>query len=356
MSDTHHWTLEDWVKEQPSPSPETPPSPQPTSTPILTNSQADIHADRAKLTYGRERYEGFSVGKYLQTPPLLFTRDGHALYLGDMYRGTSAFLLLSGPSTKQLDLSLLRQPGVLSMSVNNAVSSCKTNLWTCVDGPEKFVKSAWFDPTILKMVPYCYAEKTIYDNELQKETNIRVGDCPSTIFYRRNEHFVARQFLFENTVNWGNHSNLCTCGNWRKDLRRSEVKELICSKCGKKEWGARSVMLAALRLLFYMGVRNVFLLGCDFHMEPDQENYHFEQDRSRAAVKSNNTTYRMLTRRFAELRPIFEKNHFFIFNCNPESNLDVFPKVDYLEAVQAVRSPFPEKDRTAGLYERKPHG
>jgi hypothetical protein len=76
--------------------------------------------DFQRLRHARDRHLGFPVGRYLQPPPMLFTRDGHNVFLGDMYRGHTAFLMCSGPSLLSHDLSLLNQRGILTLAVNNA--------------------------------------------------------------------------------------------------------------------------------------------------------------------------------------------------------------------------------------------
>lgn len=284
--------------------------------------------DHARLRQGRDRNLGFLIGNYLQAPPILFTRDGHAIYLADMYRGRTAFFIGAGPSFSQIDKTKLSLPGILTFGINNTAKSFRPNLWTCVDEPGHFIKSIWLDPTITKLVPFCHAEKTIFDNEKWTETNIKVGDCPNVLFYRRNEVFNAEQFLFEDTINWGNHSEL---------------------------GGGRSVLLVALRLMFFLGVRTVFLLGVDFEMSPDKK-YHFAQDRTQQSINNNNETFRLLIERFTLLKSIFEKYNFNVFNCNKESKLTVFPFIDFEEAVKIATQEMPldiANERTEGLYDRK---
>jgi hypothetical protein len=47
-------------------------------------------SDDVRLRHARIQDTGFQIGRYLQPPPMLFTRDGHNVYLGDMYRGHTA--------------------------------------------------------------------------------------------------------------------------------------------------------------------------------------------------------------------------------------------------------------------------
>jgi len=283
--------------------------------------------DHAQFRHARETHEGFPVGIYLQPPPMLFTRDGHSIWLGDIYCGRCAFLIMGGPSFKEIDSSKLNQPGFVTMSVNNSVKTFRPDLWTCVDSPDGFMKSIWLDPKIMKIVPFDHADKTIFDNEKWVMMNIVAGECPNTLFYRRNEKFIGPQWLFEDTFNWGNH---------------------------KKYGGGRSVMLPAVRLLFYLGIRKVFLLGCDFSMS-QTSTYHFEQSRALGSVNNNMNTYQQLKVRFAELRPIFERHGFQIWNCNERSQLKAFPYMSFEEALKIATEEMPDiaNERTEGLYERK---
>jgi hypothetical protein len=281
--------------------------------------------------WGRSRHEGFHKFKhrFLQPPPLLFTQDHHPLWLGDIYRGRSAFLIAGGPSFVKIDRSMLRQPGILTMGLNNSVKTFRPNLWVSVDSPDHFLRSIWLDPTIMKFVPICHASKFIFDSDKWQFMDIRVGDCPNMVYYKRNEHFKAKQFLWEDCINWGNH---------------------------KDHGGGRSVMLAALRILFILGIRRVFLLGVDFKMDQNRK-YHLDQDRHKGSIGGNNATYQQLNARFKELRPYFKKEDFRIFNCNPNSKLKVFDFVSFEAAIQYALEEFDlvdvHNERTDGLYDMK---
>lgn len=296
--------------------------------------QARHAEDWTRFRHGREHMEGFNISNYLQAPPLFFTRDRHTLWIGDIYRGASAFLILSGPSFLSLNHDLLRQPGILTMGVNNSVKTFRPNLWCSVDNPQNFIKSIWLDPQIVKFVPHSHAEKRIFDNESWREMNKVVGDCPSVVFYHRNGHFQHEQFLTEDTINWG-------C---EKDKTGS---------CGFR--GCRSVMLASVRILFALGVRNLFLCGADFKMEKGAQNYSFDQGRTDGSIKNNNNTYNALNKRFDLLRPIFEKYEFRVYNTYEQSGLKSFPYVPFEQAIEFALDGMPDiaTERTEGLYDRQ---
>lgn len=243
------------------------------------------------------------------------------------YTNKSCFLVLSGPSLNQHDLTKLKQPGVISFGVNNSAKTFRPNLWTCVDHPSRFIISVWKDPNITKFVPFFKAKSNLFDNANWKDTDLRVMDCPNVVYYHRNEKFNSKSFLTEKTINWGN---------------------------SKQNGGGRSVMMAAMKICYLLGFKNVFLLGCDFKMEKGQQNYSWKQDRHAGSVRGNNSTYNKMIDRYTQLRPIFEENDFHVFNCNPDSQLEVFPFINFEEAVEMSLKDFPdvETERAEGMYDR----
>lgn len=288
--------------------------------------------DIKKFRDGRETYNkyhpGFNIGKYIQTPPILFTRDRHAMYLGDTYRGSACFIVAGGPSFSKIDKTLLSSPGILTMGLNNSVKSFRPNLWCSVDDPKHFMKSIWLDPKIQKFTPMSHSQKNIFDNESWKQIPIRTGDCPNTLFYTRNEKFQAQQFLYEDSVNWGDHGDF---------------------------GGGRSCLLASIRILFYLGIRQIYLLGVDFDMSEDNK-YHFQQDRTKSSISGNNYTYNKLKQRFKILKPIFQENGLKIYNCNPDSKLKQFQFIDFQTAINNVKNKVCqnfETQPTSGLYDRQ---
>lgn len=295
---------------------------------IPVADQQDMN-DAKIARWGRSQHEGYRKFKhrFVQPAPMLFTQDHHPLWLGDMYRGRSAFLIAGGPSFGTLDHAQLRQPGVLTLGLNNSPKTFRPNLWVSVDAPDHFLRSIWLDPSITKFAPICHASKFIFNSDTWEFMDLRVGDCPNVVYYKRNEHFKAKQFLWEDCINWGNH----------KDMG-----------------GGRSVMLAALRILFILGIRRVYLLGVDFTMS-ETVKYHFDQDRNKGSINGNNATYQQLNARFTELRPYFEKEDFRVFNCNPGSNLKSFEFLTFEEAMHNILSEFDlvdvRNERTKGLYD-----
>lgn len=286
--------------------------------------------DWNQLRNHRMEHFGFSVSnEFYQHSPFFWNREGCELQLTGHYRGASAFLICNGPSlvNGKFNLSLLKRPGVITYGMNNGPRTIRPNLWSCVDDPKRFIKSIWLDPCITKIVPHTFAEKKIFDNEQWQDTEMVVGQCPNTVYFHRNEKFVAERFLVEDTVCWGNSGD---------------------------NGGGRSVMLASLRILFLLGFRNVYLLGADFNMS-ETATYHFDEQRHKGAVNCNMNTYEKLKNEyFPALKPYFDAEGFNVYNCNPDSKLEVFDFVDFNDAIIEAISKLGDVDneRTWGMYSK----
>lgn len=286
--------------------------------------------DWSALRNHRMEHYGFSVSnEFYQPSPFFWNREGCDIPLIGNYRGSSIFFICNGPSLSsgKYDLTLLKRPGIMTYGINNGVRTIRPNLWTCVDDPQRFIKSIWFDPQIMKIVPHSFAEKRIFDNEKWADIKTVVGECPNVIYFHRNEKFMAERWLYEDTINWGNH---------------------------KDHGGGRSVMLAALKIMFLMGFRKVFLMGADFKMS-ENYTYSFDEQRSAGAIHGNMSTYQKLSQQyFPELKPYFDAEGFHVYNCNPESELKVFDYVSYEDAINFASAPLGDVDneRTWGMYSK----
>jgi hypothetical protein len=272
-------------------------------------------------------------------PPtlLVYTADGQSISLENFYRGKSVFLVCGGPSLNDLDLTQLRRPGVITFGVNNVWSVFRPHLWCCVDRPGNFLDIGWKDPSILKFAPMGKIDAHLHvrkDNGEFRQSAYKLKDMPSVLYFRRNEKFEAPKFFTQGTVNWGCHGK-CT------------------DHLGIK--GSRSVMLAATRLIHYLGFRKMFIIGADFKMtkSPSNQpvrNYAWEQWRHDSSVRGNTSTYEALNRRFTALLPYLQKGKMKVFNCTPGGNLTAFPRRKFQDAVDQVASECEKKVGTEGWY------
>lgn len=258
---------------------------------------------------------------------------GQPLDLSHFGAGGAAFLVLSGPSLKTLDLSQLTRRGAWTLGVNNAPTLFRTNAWTFVDPVEKFHDGIWKDPGILKFVHRRYLSHglrtRLADGRIiamrDEGRRVLAREMPGVIAINRNADFEPSRWLAEPSINWG-HS--------KRSFLRGERE-------GKKYPRLLNVMICALKIIYSLGFRQVYLLGCDFAMTPDAP-YAFNEKKDPGAASMNNGMYPKLTEMLRLLKPHFDAAGYRVFNCNPHSGLTVFPHVPYKEALNAATSHVPQ--------------
>ncbi len=250
----------------------------------------------------------------------------NAADLPSRYLGASAFLICGGPSLATMDLAKLRQPGIMTFGVNNSVKTYRPDFWTHVDSSDRFLRSAFLDPRIMKFTPAGLQNGLLFDSDKWEYLDTRVKDCPNVVYYGRHTGFNPSDFLQAGSICWGNEA---------------------------PNGGGRSVMLVALRLLYELGFRRVFIIGADFKMSAEHT-YAFRQSRAAGAVANNTKLYQILNERFAALRPHFEAAGFHVYNCTPGGGLTAFPRMSYELAIEAAKLPVDvERENTEGLYDRE---
>lgn len=276
--------------------------------------------DRNQFNWAGIRSTGELFEHAMKPTPMFFRRDGMNVDLINIYKGSNVFLICNGPSFKDVNHDLLRKPGIVTFGVNNGGHVFRPNLWSCVDDPTRFMPSIWNDPTIMKFVPQAHFEKPLFDPKTNKIIDRMVGDCPNVFGYRRNEHLIPEQYLFENTINWGNH---------------------------KDHGGGRSIMISTMKICYLLGFKNVFLVGCDFDMS-NKKKYFFDEDRSKSAINNNRNSYDLMNKYFSQLDNQFRKVGFNVFNVTEGSKLESFRTKSLKDAIN--ESLIDTSDSTKGMY------
>jgi hypothetical protein len=240
----------------------------------------------------------------------------------DLYHGQDVFLICNGPSFKDVDKSLLKLPGIVTMTVNNGGHSFRSNLWTGQDPQDKFMQSIWEDPNMMKFTLLQYRFRHYYDHIKNRVSDRTVSDCPNVIFHKRHSNFIPEDWLNEKEIVWGRP---------------------------KKSGGNRSVMLAAIHILYLLGFKNIYLLGVDFNMSSDKK-YFFPENRGPAAIRNNNKLFKNISSYLKQIKPKLEEKGVHIYNCNPGSKLDVFDFADLNDAIEI--NTIDLSASTVGMYER----
>lgn len=261
---------------------------------------------------------------------LLWDKNENGISWDNHYKGSKIFLVCSGPSLNNLDLSLMDNRGVMSMAMNNSWIKFKPDFWIGFDSPGRFHDGGWMDPSIMKIVPWHRRLEPLSNRvggELEP-SDLNPTDAPNCWFLSNTATFDENTWFTEKHANWG-----------------GAVEGL------KPEGGFRVSMIGALRTLYYLGFQEVYLLGCDWEMPLNmgKEAYAWEENRAQQVREKNNDMYNWIEGVLKKLQPGFEKANFQVYNCNKHSKLSLFPFIEYEDAIE--RCVFPELEETRGWYD-----
>lgn len=302
----------------------------PPSPPMPKSDSLSEGLERAKKAV--DAMAGPKIARRCKQPEgVMINRWNRPVELGDLFFGGHLFLILSGPSLNALPLDRLNERGIVTMGVNNSPCRIRTNFMTFVDSADKFHHSIWRDPGITKFIP---------KQRFKKKTKVKQPDgefvwslpakvFPNVIGYKRNAYFDPQNWLWEPSINWGNSKNASA------------------ENCRPREL---NVMFAALRLGFFLGFRNIYLLGCDWKMD-QQQPYSFAQGKHDGGCLSNNSKYKKVEVMLKSLLPYFQEAGLHIFNCSPGSGLALYPQMDFLEAIERAQIGIDQQPDTWGWYE-----
>lgn len=258
-------------------------------------------------------------------------------HLRHLLAGLPTFLVCGGPSAKELPLEKLNQRGIWSMAVNNMAGYFRPSSFVCADPPKKFHNGIWQDPTIMKFIP------TPKMSKKRGRLRRKVGDefeplmiddihksachCPNVWgFGRRAWIKPDESFFIEDHASWGCHN---------AGVKRTGQPKTVCS------------MLLAIRILYYLGSRKIFLIGVNWGMDNsigDEGNYAFNEFRDKNACSSNNSQYEVAGKWLCEMQNngTFQKFGLEVFNCFQYSGLKAFPYVPFDIAVEDALEDFPQ--------------
>ena len=303
--------------------------------------------DNGKVASKKARREAPDPLSYPEKTDGLVMYDRHKNLIGHALQNywwpsPAAFLICGGPSLLKFDLEPLRERGVMSLGVNNVAALAPVRAMCFSDPPEKFHNGIFLDGAILKFVPVSKLSKRIRirnpDTRKLVFSTANVNHCPSVFAYRKDARWRTNDFLTADCATLGSGKD---CPLWQ-------------SRGSKKEEKIIFTFFVGIRLLHYLGIRNVYLLGVDFSMDASR-GYAFQQKRNEGMAMGNNRYYRDASRMLKELKPIFEAADFHLFNVNPDSHLTVFDYVPFEAAVSHCRHHMPKHDwewNTSDWYEK----
>ncbi len=290
----------------------------PLSEPKCLASQQECNGCKARL-------EGF--GSQWKDPLVVLDRDREQTHsLRNLLAGRSAFLLCGGPSANDEPLELLVSKGMWTLAVNNVAGHprVRPQAFVCSDPPCKFSHSIWLDPGIMKFIPTPKLTNR-GRGQLRKKENGEfsslgktVLDCPNVWGFQRHSWLkIDDSFLSSDGACWGNH---------QKGADATAQPKTVCT------------MLLAIRLLYYLGAKTIYLVGVDFTMTPEY-GYSFGQARDAGASSSNNAQFRVVNQWLVDLveAGVFQRFGLSIYNTYANSGLRAFPYAPFSEAIEQAR-------------------
>lgn len=267
----------------------------------------------------------------VEDDPLFVTdRNKNRIDLSGMLANRpTAFLVCGGPSLNLVDPYKLNQRGMFTMAVNNAGawSAFRPSAFVCSDPPMKFHHGIWLDPAVMKFIPLPKLKGgrgvlRLKENGLFSKAPYSACHCPNVWgFLRRSWMALDETFFTEEGAAWGNLD---------EGVMRTGLPKTV------------NTMFLGIRLLYYLGARHIFLVGCDFNMQ-EETAYAFDQNKEEGGCISNNNQYRVANEwlTIMQTKGIFSKFGLTIMNTSMESQLQAFPKIPFEEAVQFSLKGFP---------------
>lgn len=216
-----------------------------------------------------------------------------------------AFLIGRGWSATNERRMRIKRAGIPVMAINDYPESpaFKPDFWCTGDPPHYFPERIWTDIEVMKFTPLGSHElrRRAGADAYDPDFKLTPGDAPNVhFFHTTNNEMEMESWLHLPWIPWGTTL-------WGENVPRQLYNK----------GAARSSMLIGLRLLWHLGFREVYLLGCDcgpgaiaspglVHDNP--------------AVEYWNVIFHLLE----QVKPTFDRFCYRVINCNPASHLRTF--------------------------------
>jgi hypothetical protein len=231
-----------------------------------------------------------------------FNIDGHQrlVNLTDLYQGGTCILMGGAPTIEQQPLHLLGQRGMLTAAMNNAARHFRPQFWFSADHPQSFEPQILLDPAIMKFAPLGH-HQTVVNNRPYRA-------LPNMLFY-----------ICENDV----------------PLGRMLSSRLMCP------W-YRNTLLAAVVLLYHLGIRRLILGGSDF--EFGSKVYAHPDGLAEHERELNRRLYESQAIDLQRLKPVFDDAKLEFLDCSLKSKLgSVYRAITMEQAVELALEGFPKE-------------
>ena len=225
-----------------------------------------------------------------------------AIDLDSLYSG-ACFLMGGSPCLNEVKDELDKAP-VVKVAMNNTGTIVRPTIWIGADKAENYSPSILADPTIMK-----FAVISRRDCEVDGKP---WRSLPNTFFVSTKQMKPKEFFVPSRDFAWD-----------------------------------KNVFTMALQLVYRLGFREVYTVGCSFKITKDAQ-YCYDTKLNENQVQYTQNTYNSALRQLRGLLPVAEKHDFRIFSSTPDSALnDLVDYVPLERAIAKVASAIPPHDTTS---------
>lgn len=256
----------------------------------------------------------------------------HPEHWAGRFRGGDLFIVCGGPSLARVDWSQFPDRGPMVLAINNAGAfiARRPDFWIAADAAGRFAPEIWHDAAIAKFYPGDANSRGEWIQERDGDRWVPgadVCDMPNVHRIRGGCAFDAATFF---------------------QSRRLQFGRSMLNAAGKTITTNRSTMMYALRLAVDLGFSTINIVGADFDMPTDGQQYAWDEVASVARAQHNHETYRWLNLAFKSLAPSLNSLGVTVWNCTDGGKLTAFPRRTFAEACDASR--LQHAQQLSGLY------
>lgn len=197
--------------------------------------------------------------------------------LDNLFSG-ACFLVGGGPQHREIAPSLVH-PNIVTMAMNNVGVTFKPTLWIGCDRATNYSESILRNPSIMK-----FAQHNRMGCEI---AGTKWRALPNTYFFPHQKDMLYKNFFVRGKyIGW-----------WK------------------------NVFTAAVQVLYRLGFRTVYTVGCGFDINPDDP-YGFPSDMDAAKLDWNKNTYNLALRQMSKILRYAPEANFELISCTPRSRLN----------------------------------
>lgn len=213
---------------------------------------------------------------------------------------SDVYFCCPGPSLSSIDASKLNGPGRIVVAVNNAYPYVKPDIWFGMDDPDCYSRQIFWE-SFIKILRGGYQSRTCENKRVDLNYNV---------FYADTQRYQNKNVIFS---------------------RDNEELPFMWKK---------NVMVTALHVLVWMGMRRVFFLGCD--LDNSKADYHHGQELAEKNKKWNGQLYRDLNQFMNWFSKTGVTRGVDSISCSKPSKLnDYMQYMDVEEAIKISESGIP---------------